>query len=145
MISRAARIEDLLQIELQPIQEREVRQLGLRPGSVGELRVYEARTIEREGRPIACYGVTPTLPGSGEAWALLSNEALELRGHLTEDVLYWLDRTQRENKLRRVSAYAYEDHAVAHRWLVSLGFEPEGRMRSFGPGGETCWLYGRIR
>jgi RimJ/RimL family protein N-acetyltransferase len=46
--------------------------------------------------------------------------------------------------LSRVQALIHPDYEDAHRFIEHLGFEREGLLKRFGPGGEDLFMYSRI-
>lgn len=147
MKSRPAVVQDIYAIDLQPVQALGDPRPSLPDNLTDEdLQLAVARTIDSDdGRPIACCGATPRHEGVAEVWGLFSLEALEHHIEMAEEIIYWMDKAQREHGIRRMQATADEDHAAAHRYLLRLGFEPEGRMPGYGMFGQTCWMYGRLR
>jgi hypothetical protein len=96
------------------------------------------------GRIVGCAGIVPLWPGVGQAWAVLSDAALSHPVILTRAVQRELAHIETKLALRRVQATVAEDHVEGRRWLAWLGFEVEGLMRNYGPGGNgDYWLYGR--
>lgn len=146
MIFRDAIVADLLRIEPQAAQIA-----GNPCAYLSDTMTYQdlhwliARTAEEGDEILASYGLTQTLPRVAEAWAVFSERGLSNGREITEDVLFWLDRAIQKFDLRRVQATAYLSHEAAHRWLECLGFQWEGRLRSFGLDGQDCFVYGRIR
>jgi hypothetical protein len=96
------------------------------------------------GRIVGCAGIVPLWPGVGHAWAVLSDAALAHPVTLTRTVQRELSRIEAALDLRRVQATVAEEHIAGRRWLAWLGFEVEGLMCNYGPGGVgDYWLYGR--
>lgn len=89
---------------------------------------------------LVCGGIMTASPGTGVAWALLSNEAARHMLWLHRAVLRFIE-TQR---LRRLEATVVEGFPAGCRWVELLGFEFEGRMRAYGPDGETHLRYARV-
>ena len=144
MISRDATVQDIFRIEPQPIQlSGDPRPFISKEMTPKHLHWLRARAMEEDGKILACYGLTAAFPGVADAWAVFSLQGLKYGKEITEDVLFWLERSVEEFGLRRVQAQAYEEHDAAHRWLERLGFEFEGKLKKFGMRGETCWMYGR--
>ena len=98
-------------------------------------------------RVIACGGVRKVFDGVGEAWSVLSDEAL--RDHpmaVTRHAKKLLDRAQEDGKFKRLQALCLDENIAAHNWLRRFGFELEGLHPNAGPGGEgTYCTYGRVR
>ena len=146
MQSRPAVVSDVFAVELQPLQHSGDPRPYMDGLTDEDLDVMAARTVESEdGRPLAVCGATPKSPGVAEVWALFSLEALAVHKELTPEIIRWMDWTYEARGYRRMQATADDSFAAAHRYLLRLGFEPEGRMKGYGMNGETCWMYGRVR
>jgi len=132
-------VERLIQQGVQPSQVREVSYV---PASYASVQKPPGLSMTaREGEHIVlCGGVIPTGPRMGLLWALLSHDAGR---HMV-----WLHRATRRfleiEPWRRVEATVESGFPAGCRWLTLLGFEFEGRMRSFGPGGEDHLRYARV-
>jgi RimJ/RimL family protein N-acetyltransferase len=97
-----------------------------------------------DGRIVGCAGVMPLWPGVGHAWAVLSDAALARPITLTRAVQRELTRIEIVLGLQRLQATVADGHVAGRRWLAWLGFEVEGLMCNYGPGGVgDYWLYGR--
>lgn len=96
--------------------------------------------------PIASFGVWPLWDGVGRSWSILSQEALVThRFSLHKAVIRSLSALEARGDLRRVEAVVRFGHAEGRRWMEHLGFEHEGLMRSYGPGGRGDFhLYARL-
>lgn len=93
-----------------------------------------------------CAGVVELWPGVGQAWAVLSERALAEPVALTRCVQRELARISAARGLRRVQATVADGHGAGARWLAFLGFEVEGLLVNYGPGGTgDHWMYGRTR
>ncbi|MBO6782241.1 MAG: hypothetical protein JJ899_03070 [Alphaproteobacteria bacterium] len=96
-----------------------------------------------DGKIVGCAGVVELWPGVGQAWAVLSREALDEPITLTRAVLRELERIRRERSLHRVQATVADGHGAGARWLAFMGFEVEGLLINYGPGGRgDHWMYG---
>lgn len=91
-----------------------------------------------------CGGIVELWPGVGQAWAVLSRRALSRPVTLTRTAQRELDRIARARNLARVQATVADGHGAGARWLAFLGFEVEGLLVNYGPGGHgDYWIYGR--
>lgn len=139
--------DDLYEIEsLAPLVDQEMTlvQIEATPG-VDELLKTFARTLRKDGRAIASFGVWPMWQGVARAWSELSQESLNMPKTLHKTVTECLDGICQEYGLKRVEAVVYHGHDAGHRWLEHLGFEHECLMRNYGVGGDAdCDLYARI-
>lgn len=98
-----------------------------------------------EGIVLGCAGVMPMWPGVGQGWAVLSEQMLAQPVSLTRAVQRELDRISVEFGLRRVQATVLDGHDAGARWLAFLGFELEGLLVNYGPGGAgDYWMYGKV-
>lgn len=97
-----------------------------------------------EGAIVGCAGIVPLWPGVAHAWAVLSDSALAEPVTLTRAVLRELARIECKCELHRIQATVADGHIAGRQWLAWLGFEAEGLMPNYGPGGcGDYWLYGR--
>lgn len=97
------------------------------------------------GRIVGCAGIVPLWPGVGQAWAVLSDIALAHPITLTRTIQREMARIEAMHGLHRIQATVAEEHVAGRRWLAWLGFEVEGLMCNYGPGGAgDFWLYGRV-
>lgn len=93
---------------------------------------------------LGCAGVIELWPGVGQAWAVLSDQALACSTTLTRAALRELDRITCERSFSRVQATVADGHGAGARWLAFLSFEVEGLLVNYGPGGTgDYWMYGR--
>lgn len=93
---------------------------------------------------LGCAGVVHLWPGVGQAWAVLSMRALACPVTLTRTALRELDRMSRAHGFARIQATVADGHGAGARWLAFLGFEVEGLLVNYGPGGQgDYWIYGR--
>ena len=89
-------------------------------------------------------GIVELWPGVGQAWAVLSAGALAEPVTLTRTALRELSRISTERGFGRVQATVADGHGAGARWLAFLGFEVEGLLVNYGPGGTgDYWIYGR--
>lgn len=93
---------------------------------------------------LGCAGVVPLWPGVGQAWAVFSDPLLARPVTLTRATGRALDRIAAAHDMRRIQATVRDGHASGARWLSFLGFELEGLLVNYGPGGVgDYWMYGR--
>jgi len=119
----------------------------------GYLDVIDTRQLDAPGMAFTaldddgvagCGGIVELWPGVGQAWAILSGRALSHPLTLTRTAQRELDRIARRCKLSRVQATVADGHGAGARWLAFLGFEVEGLLVNYGPGGTgDYWIYGR--
>ena len=93
---------------------------------------------------LGCAGVVTLWPGVGQAWAIFSDRLLAQPTSLTRGTARALDRIAAAQDLRRGQATVRDGHGAGARWLSFLGFELEGLLVNYGPGGSgDYWMYGR--
>lgn len=102
-----------------------------------------SRTLWEESQPIALYGAFPLFEGCYQAWALLSDAALDHPVVLTRSVLRALDWLASEEPVRRVQMHVRDGFEAGQAWARFLGFIPEGLNRRYGPDGADYWIYAR--
>jgi protein gp37 len=90
---------------------------------------------------LASMGLIPQWEHRAIAWGLIASEAGPHFRTIHKAVL----RTMEIHPYRRIETSVACDFEQGHRWAKMLGFEREGRMRSFTPDGRDCDLYGRIQ
>lgn len=100
-----------------------------------------AMTIRHGEQILLCGGLFPEKPKVGILWAVLSASAGAHMLAIHRITLRFLDI----EPLRRIEATTEDGHTAGCRWLEMLGFQFEGRMRAYGPGGETHLRYSRVR
>lgn len=132
---------DILSIKVQP-QQRDALVAFSDPSAEDVMRASLAHAAYYRGRCIAAAGVTPKWPGSGTAWAILSEEAGQHMLEITRRCRHMLDIVP----FVRLEAYAACDFPAAQRWLTMLGFELEvARARSYTPDGQDAAIFRRIK
>lgn len=97
------------------------------------------------GQVVGCAGVNTYWPGVGEAWAILSDLIHKYPLSFHRTVVKMLNQIQTDYKLNRIQATCLQGFNRAEKWLIALGFEYEGTMRKYGPGGEDHYRYARVR
>ena len=114
---------------------------------IDEVLTLFARTLEHEGRPLACFGVWPVWAGVGRAWSMISEEARRsYPKSLYKAVRANLAVVEERNRLGRIEATVRFGHPSAHGWIRHLGFNYEGLMRNYGIGCVADFhLYARTR
>lgn len=89
---------------------------------------------------LACAGLSVQWEGRAVGWALVSGNA----GRRMVELHKAVRRALELHPFRRVETTVYAGFDAGHRWARMLGFEREGCMRAFAPGGEDCDLYARV-
>lgn len=99
-------------------------------------------TVIKEGRVLACAGITEFWPGRGEAWALLDKDIGPLLIDVSREVKKFLD----EVPIKRIEAIVYTDFIEGIRWVKLLGFKLESPcMKAYGRNGKDCMLFSRVK
>lgn len=140
-------LEDLRAVRLQPVQAaQDVRHL-LEDDDVtrGIIAENSQTMFSASGEPLACFGVWPQWQGVGVAWGLVSEKALEHGIALARQVKRLLLGIEEDRGYWRIQATVERNHHQAARFLLWLGFEFEGCLRSYGPTGLDHLLYARVR
>lgn len=90
-----------------------------------------------DGTPVAALGGIEMWPGNWSVWMFATDRWPEVARETTRFVHRTLLPALLTLGLRRGECRSALDHAVAHRWLYSLGAEVEAIYPAFGKGGET--------
>lgn len=83
-------------------------------------------------------------PGVAEVFALLSKDIKGSRG-FHKAVKTLVDGAFEEFKVHRLQMVVRADFTMGKKWASSLGFEPEGLMKKYGPNGDDYVLFGRVK
>lgn len=101
-----------------------------------------AYTLIVDGAPVACVGLVLQPWDKAEAWALLSNayksHKLEIYRFIREKLAMAFGQG-----IVRVQATIDPSYPANIKWIESLGFECEGRLKKYGPHREDYLLYSR--
>lgn len=135
---------------LRPADRAEIKSLEGRPAgevllsAIGEPGPGRARTLTIREQPVVLYGIVPCegLGGSATPW-IATIDRLE-DGELMD--IMWLSRMQIDFWQHRwpTLRVVCDVRNLFHRqWLQWLGFEVQGRVRSFGAAGVPFDLYQR--
>ena len=104
-----------------------------------------AFTLMNETSIVGIGGIALLWKGVGEAWAVPSVAVKQHPLAFHRAVKMMLNMIQDNKKLHRVQAAVLEDFPKGHKWIKSLGFKREGKMRAYGPNGENYIRYARIK
>lgn len=137
-------IESVADIDPQESQAGEMVTDALESVTADTLAFW-SRTILEDGKPIAAMGCFPVWGGHGQAWAWISLEAIARRPvALTRITRRLLNEAEEVGGFRRIQATVSVEVEEAARWAEVLGFDREGCMRNYGPGGRgDFYLYAR--
>lgn len=145
MICKPCTVADLKALPLQAAQLAEDPRKLMSFDQIEEALNEYALTLMGGDGPLACFGVVPRWPGVAAVWGLFSEEILAQPTALVRQVRSALGQAEIKLGLRRIETTAPEAQEKAHRWLMHLGFVPEGRCPCYGLNGETHIMYGRVR
>lgn len=136
---RAFEQSDVMNIELDYEFSGESR-LGLtsHPNIIG-YTLADGDTI------LAVGGVHMMWFGVGEAWLLVSPKALEKPVALARYSKRLLHDIVEKTDTRRVQASVHVDDKIAFQFASWLGFEYEGRMKSYGVEGDDYFRLARVK
>jgi hypothetical protein len=98
--------------------------------------------VDDSGCPIMAGGAVPFWPGTAEVW-IAQGPAAPGRERLVA-LLTWRYLQQLQGRFRRVQATVQAADEPAFRLLARFGFEFEGVLRAFGPGGEDHFMMARV-
>ena len=101
-----------------------------------------AFTLLLDGHVTACGGVTMLDTTFGECWVLISKGSQGIIVY--RNILKKFRELIVQNNYRRLQALVMEGFDDGAKLVEHLGFEFEGRMRKFGPNGETHNRYARV-
>jgi hypothetical protein len=104
----------------------------------------EAISIFAGNQIMAIIGFTPIYKETGEMWALTSDLCSKYPLAFHRKVKELLEYYTKLNKLRRVQMVVRRGYSQGFDWAVSLGFEPEGILRKYGPEGDDYVMMGRV-
>lgn len=102
----------------------------------------QALTLCCDDDPYVCGGIMNQEWHRGEAWLLVSPYFKTQRIALRKVMKQFLVTMARSGGFRRVQATCWDQNRVA--FFRKLGFDFEGVLRSFGPTGQTAFLFSRI-
>ncbi len=97
-----------------------------------------------DGRPIAIGAIHTIWDRVGEAWTVLLGESLTTyKTSTAKHIRRHLDEHMKD--FGRVQMFGRVDNPSMLSWAKFLGFEVNGELENFGPGGEgDYWLFGRV-
>jgi hypothetical protein len=102
-------------------------------------------TLMVDDRIIAAAGVVRLLPGSGEAWALVTPLIHRYPIAFFRAVRESLESIILELKLHRVQSTVKVNDKRSVKFLIKLGFEIEGLLRKYSPDGLDHFIMGRVK
>ncbi|POF29605.1 hypothetical protein [Roseibium marinum] len=103
-------------------------------------------SIWYDGQPAAAYGFSRASafdPEHWQAWAFGTPRFRRCVPMMTRHITSLRPQIVRE--CRRLQVITLVDHDIAHGWIEALGAKREGRLRSYGRGGEDFYVYAWVR
>src|SRR5690606_19986480 len=104
-----------------------------------------AQTLMTPSGVAGIFYYLPVSPGVVEVCSVVSALAFKYRKSLHIAALSLLDIVASDPGVRRIQATVDAECHRAIRWIERLGFEFEGRLRSYGPDGRDHLIYGRVK
>lgn len=127
-------------LRAQGVQLAQLREISHVPATYDRVPPGPAVTAFLGGRIILCGGIAVKAPARGECWALLSEHA----SHHMVWLHYAVKRFISMQPWKRLEATVEDGFEQGCRWVQLLGFEFEGKMRCYGPNGETHVRYAKV-
>jgi len=103
-----------------------------------------AITVLLHGTPAACFGSVSIWKGLEEMWCLLEERARKYPMAMTKIAIAYRDYRVIAGNLRRLQLNVRCSDQRAFRWAKAIGFEPEAKMRRYGPDGSDFYLMSRV-
>lgn len=104
-----------------------------------------AYTVTVDGIPVACAGVALQEWHKAEAWAIFSSDFKAHKLFIYRFIKAGITESFREHKLVRLQSTIDPQFPENIKWIETLGFEYEGRLRNYGPQGQDYLMYSRIK
>jgi hypothetical protein len=90
--------------------------------------------------PVSCGGVINLGWKRGEAWLLTSALFYKYRLAIIRAIKQTMPLL--ESSFNRIQAISVCDNEA---WFSKLGFQKEGLLRCYGPAGQDCFMYSRVK
>jgi len=97
----------------------------------------DAFTALRDGKVVACAGITPLWTGVYELWMYLGKETFTERRKALRIMREFLDKLAAKHKIHRLQSVVLADFKEGRRFAKFFRFKEEGTMKNFGPEKET--------
>lgn len=105
--------------------------------------VYEAFSLEHEGKLLGSGGLTMIVPGTAWAWVDLTGFSITRIKTCYGVISEWMEKLVHKLNIRRLQAYVDLEHPEAVRLVEHLGFTRESVMWDFLDGRPAA-LYVKI-
>jgi len=102
-----------------------------------------AYTMFKDDDAVGSAGVDLYWQGVGEAWVIIGPLFYKYKFTCHKTIVEMLEMLEKKYNLHRIQATCLDGFEKAAKWLRHLGFENEGPLRFYGPGGEHFHRYAR--
>lgn len=102
-----------------------------------------AWTLVGKSEVLTIVGFLELLPGTYELWQLPSVHIPSDSFTYSRSLADLFEYEASKIKPRRVQSHCLKD-GINGRWMKFLGFEKEGLLKAYGPGGEDYEIFGRV-
>lgn len=96
------------------------------------------------GEILAVVGFMPIHDHAGEFWAITSDKCSDYAFTFHRTMKKHLEKFIKDHRLKRVQMIVRSGYTQGFDWAVSLGFNPEGTLRCYGPEGDDYIMMGRV-
>lgn len=104
---------------------------------------YPATSVlEDDGKPIACFGITPLWNGVVVVWGVFESGIERYGMTLYRYSKSFLDSLMKDYS--RVQCEVLATNSKAINFIETFGFEKEGLLRNYGPNKEDFFMYARV-
>lgn len=128
-----------------PLMDVQPHQAWMRDAALGEYGIALARGVAQtvwDGEtPIACFGQALMWENNAEAWSVFARDI----GSRMTFVHRATKRLMASVSTRRLQAFVDAYFPEGIRWMFSLGFVVEGRLRGYFPDGHDAFLFAYVR
>tara|TARA_R100001594_G_C3997544_1_gene253880 strand:- start:283 stop:777 length:495 start_codon:yes stop_codon:yes gene_type:complete len=97
------------------------------------------------GRPLAVFGVIPLWGGVAEAWLITDSKLGSIARPFHRVTKLMFDLFMSELCLFRLQVTVHTGNVRAIKWIKTLYFQEEGRLRKYGPDKEDFFMFSRIK
>lgn len=98
-----------------------------------------------KGKPLAIFGVIKLWEGVAEAWLLTDNKLHTIAHPFHRVTKLMFDIFMSELNLFRLQVTVHSSNLQAIKWIETLYFKKEGRLRCYGPDKKDFYIYSRIK
>jgi len=101
-------------------------------------------TALHEGTIIAMWGLYPLFKGKAEAWLIPTHELTHGKLTFQKGAKRFFPYSAQKCNLNRIQSFVCSTNVVAYKWIESMYFKREGRLKMFGPDDLDYFIYARI-